>query len=395
MTQLQAFLAGPGGVALVAALAVLAVLFLVLWLRAKGGGGGADAGKELKAAQNQLRLVTGDLMQAKRDHEAESAKLKKEVENWRAQAGGQEPPELVEFRRRALEAEGRLQTEVAALTERHKKEVGILEAALGKSSVTGTIIAPSSAAVRDRMDRMEKDLAEAQAQLQAQTAKHQAEITAIADRLSAEKAAAITSLSERHAAELEAARRQGGGGGAGPARPLVDAQVLAAGGGVPESARFPYLEIVAGAGAGSKHFLPFGTISIGRAATCTIPIEDTQASRNHAEVAFDGVDFRLKDNNSTNGTSVNEKAVPSARLDFGDVIGIGEFRFRFGAAARDAAQNDPAFAAAAYEAMVKLAPDFRLALRDLAALLEREPSRAGDVQDLRDRLAALPASQAA
>src|SRR5918997_904376 len=117
MTQLQAFLAGPGGVALVAALAVLTVLFLLLWLRAKGGG--------------------------------------------------QEPPELVEFRRRALEAEGRLQTEVATLTERHKKEVQILEAALGKSSVTGTIIAPSSAAVRDRMDRMEKDLAEAQSRLEA------------------------------------------------------------------------------------------------------------------------------------------------------------------------------------------------------------------------------------
>src|SRR5215218_4601929 len=185
MTQLQAFLAGPGGVALVAALAVLAILFLALWLRAKGGGGRGGSGGELKAAQNQLRLVTGDLMQAKRDHEAETAKLKKEVENWRAQAGGQEPPELVEFRRRALEAEGRLQTEVATLTERHKKEVQILEAALGKSSVTGTIIAPSSAAVRDRMDRMEKDLAEAQSRLEAATAKHQAELTALADRLSA------------------------------------------------------------------------------------------------------------------------------------------------------------------------------------------------------------------
>jgi hypothetical protein len=393
MTQLQAFLAGPGGVALVAALAVLTVLFLVLWLRAKGGGG-AEGGKELKAAQNQLRLVTGDLMQAKKDHEAEVARLKKEVENWRAQAGGQEPPELVEFRRRALEAEGRLQTEIAALTERHKKEVQILEAALGKSSVTGTIIAPSSAAVRDRMDRMEKDLAEAQSRLEAATARHQAELQALADRLSAEKAAAITALSERHAAELEAAR-SGQGGGARAPRPLVDAQALSAGGGVPESARFPYLEIVAGAGTGTKHFLPFGTITIGRASTCTIPIEDTQASRNHAEVSFDGVDFRVKDNNSTNGTSVNEKAVPAARLDFGDVIGIGEYRFRFGAAAHDAAPGDPAFAAAAYEAMVRLAPDFRLALRDLAALLERDPGRSGDVQDLRDRLAALPASQAA
>src|SRR5918993_4638866 len=125
MTQLQAILAGPGGVALVVALAVLTILFLALWLRAKGGGGGADAGKELKAAQNQLRLVTGDLMQAKKDHEAEVGRLKKEVENWRAQAGGQEPPELGEFRRRAPEAGGRLPTENAARTRGPKKEGGV------------------------------------------------------------------------------------------------------------------------------------------------------------------------------------------------------------------------------------------------------------------------------
>ena len=70
-------------------------------------------------------------------------------------------------------------------------------------------------------------------------------------------------------------------------------------------------------------------ITIGRLPDCTIPIGDPNASRRHAQVLRDGVDVRLVDLNSTNGTRVNGLPVREHRMRAGDVITIGTTTIRY------------------------------------------------------------------
>lgn len=72
--------------------------------------------------------------------------------------------------------------------------------------------------------------------------------------------------------------------------------------------------------------LPHATISIGRDPGCNIVIDSTAAmvSRKHVEVGFDGREFVLRDNQSFNGTLVNEQRVAAATpLYHGDTIRLG------------------------------------------------------------------------
>jgi len=68
---------------------------------------------------------------------------------------------------------------------------------------------------------------------------------------------------------------------------------------------------------------------IGRAATSTIVVADSFASNSHARVVLRGGQWWLEDQQSRNGTMLND--IPVERpvvLTDGDVIGIGEMRFR-------------------------------------------------------------------
>jgi FHA domain-containing protein len=74
------------------------------------------------------------------------------------------------------------------------------------------------------------------------------------------------------------------------------------------------------------------TASIGRMTDCDIVLQDSGASRKHAEIRRDGDRFVLVDLGSTNGTLVNEAKVSERELEEGDRITIGrsvlEFRRR-------------------------------------------------------------------
>lgn len=90
----------------------------------------------------------------------------------------------------------------------------------------------------------------------------------------------------------------------------------------------------AGAGAlvladGSRVPLTDKPIVIGRLADCDIVIEDSNASRRHAEVRPDGPDYLLTDLGSTNGTRLNGVSVRSQLLSHGDHIAIGAWAFVF------------------------------------------------------------------
>ncbi len=62
---------------------------------------------------------------------------------------------------------------------------------------------------------------------------------------------------------------------------------------------------------------------LGRDSHCEIHLDDTEASRNHAEVAYMDGKYRIKDLGSSNGTFVNGDRVDEHVLNAGDRIQIG------------------------------------------------------------------------
>jgi hypothetical protein len=64
-------------------------------------------------------------------------------------------------------------------------------------------------------------------------------------------------------------------------------------------------------------------ITIGRLSECDIVIDDTGASRRHAQIKTTGGVSTLTDLGSTNGTKVNGRDVQSAELADGDRITVG------------------------------------------------------------------------
>ena len=76
-----------------------------------------------------------------------------------------------------------------------------------------------------------------------------------------------------------------------------------------------------------------GVVSVGRSAESTVPLNDTNVSRRHAEIRSRGegadMSWILVDLGSTNGTYVNGTQVQSLPLTSGDQIQIGKFRLTF------------------------------------------------------------------
>ena len=70
-------------------------------------------------------------------------------------------------------------------------------------------------------------------------------------------------------------------------------------------------------------------ITIGRADTAEIGLEDGKASRIHVVLTLNADAFELKDVNSTNGTWVNGRRVEACRLEDGDMIRIGDSLLRY------------------------------------------------------------------
>jgi len=71
-------------------------------------------------------------------------------------------------------------------------------------------------------------------------------------------------------------------------------------------------------------------ISVGRLPECTIAINDSNISRNHAEIRAGKSSYLVVDLNSTNGTMVNgAKIIGEHSLSDGDIISFGSTHVRF------------------------------------------------------------------
>ncbi len=72
-----------------------------------------------------------------------------------------------------------------------------------------------------------------------------------------------------------------------------------------------------------------GTVSIGRAPEAGIFLDDVTVSRHHAELRYGAEGWSIRDDGSLNGTYVNRVRVEDQRLNGGDEVQIGKFRFVF------------------------------------------------------------------
>jgi len=77
---------------------------------------------------------------------------------------------------------------------------------------------------------------------------------------------------------------------------------------------------------GKRHALRKGRTVIGRGSDADITVDDAGASRKHAEIVWDGTRAQVSDLGSTNGTTLNGRALTSALLEPDSIIDIGATR---------------------------------------------------------------------
>lgn len=151
----------------------------------------------------------------------------------------------------------------------------------------------------------------------------------------------------------------------------------------------PYIEVVVGSEPGVRHTLHFGRVTIGRADSNVIILDDSGASRNHCEIVFEDTNFVIRDLQSANGTFRNHSAVTEQFLEFGDQIVIGDMAFLYNCEGYESIENNKEAAIKSFELCLDIEPRFLPVLRNLAFLLEQDVSRKKEAQPLWDRVAEL------
>jgi serine phosphatase RsbU (regulator of sigma subunit) len=122
---------------------------------------------------------------------------------------------------------------------------------------------------------------------------------------------------------------------------------------------------------------PPRTITLGRAAECTLPIRDRFLSRLHAEIAFDHGRWMVRDLGSVNGTLLNgvRLAAPTP-LNPGDRIGLGDTEVVFEAAITGQSQLIPVDTSSQAKAIAIRAHDIE------ETMMGRQPERTSVLTDL-------------
>lgn len=86
---------------------------------------------------------------------------------------------------------------------------------------------------------------------------------------------------------------------------------------------------IQGAHVGRRTLLDKDEIVIGRAKDVDVPLDEESVSRRHAILRKREQGFLIEDQNSKNGTFVNDRKCPETMLKDQDVIGIGKTFFKF------------------------------------------------------------------
>jgi len=158
-------------------------------------------------------------------------------------------------------------------------------------------------------------------------------------------------------------------------------------------AGFPYLKALTGNDQGTIYYLMFDRASIGRGESCNFTIKDGSSSKVHCEIVFENHFFVLKDNQSTNGTFCNGEQIQEVALNFGDTIKVGNTEMIFTCEGFELKENNPVKAIFLFEKCLQREPNFVIALKHLAFLMERDVARQKNAKPLWDRIKKLESSK--
>jgi hypothetical protein len=94
---------------------------------------------------------------------------------------------------------------------------------------------------------------------------------------------------------------------------------------------------------GTRYTLREGETLLGRGPECTLFVDDTSVSRQHALFRRVGSNVTVSDLGSSNGTYVNDKLVDGTQVvELGDVVTVGDCSFALGADAIEPSAVPPA-----------------------------------------------------
>ena len=103
---------------------------------------------------------------------------------------------------------------------------------------------------------------------------------------------------------------------------------------LPDGAALPrflvvYLDVIGGPDVGTTHKVTMVNTVIGRGPEADIRIKDERASRKHAAIVYTGGEFRIRDEDSANGTFLNGSKVVEYAIRHGDKILVGDSLMQF------------------------------------------------------------------
>ncbi len=151
----------------------------------------------------------------------------------------------------------------------------------------------------------------------------------------------------------------------------------------------PYLKIISGNDIDTIFHLHFTESTIGRDDINTIMLDDTQSSRTNSIIRYQDNYFVIENNESTNGTFHNGKEIENAKLNFGDIVKIGETEMVFSSIGFDLREKNPEKAIHSFECCLKKESNFIIALKNLAFLLERDVRRKKESHPIWERVSRL------
>lgn len=89
------------------------------------------------------------------------------------------------------------------------------------------------------------------------------------------------------------------------------------------------LVVIKGPDQGTRFALSGDIVRLGRSQDSDVFLDDVTVSRNHAELLHGSSGWLVRDKGSLNGTYVNRALVDEQRLEQGDEVQIGKYRFHF------------------------------------------------------------------